>query len=57
MVLDREKMKEHEQVFLKVFKIQIVPGNKIFVNCIGNKADITDVLEWDGYHIKICISF
>lgn len=55
MVLNREKMKEHEQVFLKVFKIQIVPGNKIIVNCIGNKEDITDIAAYLNCHID-CVN-
>ena len=35
-------MKEHDQVYLKVFMVEVEPENMIMVNYIGNKEDITD---------------
>ena len=36
----RKKMKEHDQVYLKVFKVEVEPENVIIVNYIGNKEDM-----------------
>ena len=44
-------MKDREQVFLEVFKIQVESGNGIIVNFIGNKSDIADVSAYLNCHI------
>ena len=48
-------MKEREQVFLKVFKLEVDSNNKIIVNCVGNKADIADVSAYLSCHID-CVN-
>lgn len=48
-------MKEREQVFLKVFKLEVDSNNKIIVNCVGNKADIADVSAYLNCHMD-CVN-
>lgn len=44
-------MKENDQVFLKVFTVEIEPENVIIVNQLGNKADVADVSAYLNCHI------
>lgn len=48
-------MKEHDQVYLKVFKVEVEPRNVIIVNYIGNKEDITDIAAYLNCHID-CVN-
>ena len=48
-------MKEHDQVYLKVFTVEVEPENVIIVNYIGNKVDITDIAAFLNCHID-CIN-
>ena len=48
-------MKEHDQVYLKVFKVEVEPENVIIVNYIGNKEDITDIAAYLNCHID-CVN-
>ena len=48
-------MKEHDQVYLKVFKVEVEPENVIIVNYIGNKVDITDIAAYLNCHID-CVN-
>lgn len=48
-------MKEHDQVYLKVFKLEVDSNNKIIVNCVGNKADIADVSAYLNCHMD-CVN-
>ena len=48
-------MKEHDQVFLKVFMVEVDTENVIIVNYIGNKADITDIAAFLNCHID-CVN-
>lgn len=50
-----KKMKEHDQVYLKVFKVEVEPENVIIVNYIGNKEDITDIAAYLNCHID-CVN-
>ena len=45
-------MKEHDQVYLKVFTVEVEPENVIIVNYIGNKVDITDIAEYLNCHTE-----
>ena len=48
-------MKEHDQVYLKVFKVEVEPENVIIVNYIGNKEDITDIAAYLNCHMD-CVN-
>lgn len=48
-------MKEHDQVYLKVFKVEVEPENVIIVNYIGNKEDIIDIAAYLNCHID-CVN-
>ena len=48
-------MKEHDQVYLKVFTVEVEPENVIIVNYIGNKVDITDIAAYLNCHID-CVN-
>ena len=48
-------MKEHDQVYLKVFMVEVEPENVIIVNYIGNKADITDIAAYLNCH-RDCVN-
>ena len=48
-------MKEHDQVYLKVVKVEVEPENVIIVNYIGNKEDITDIAAYLNCHID-CVN-
>ena len=48
-------MKEHDRVYLKVFKVEVEPENVIIVNYIGNKEDITDIAAYLSCHID-CVN-
>lgn len=44
-------MKEHDQVYLRVFTVEAEPENVITVNYIGNKQDVTDIAAYLKCHI------
>lgn len=48
-------MKEHDQVYLRVFTVEVEPENVISLNYIGNNADITDIAAFLNCHID-CIN-
>lgn len=48
-------MKEHDQVYLKVFMLEVEPENVIIVNYIGNKEDITDIAAYLDCH-RDCVN-
>ena len=48
-------MKEHDQVYLRVFTVEVEPENVIIVNYIGNKEDITDIAAYLSCHID-CVN-